>query len=172
VAAWAGRGGGGARGIRMRWRRYTEKVGAALQGCARRSQVGFIGAQGLGYRGKMTCRRSRLERGLDSWIFFRPQRRKGSRGARARALSLANRRVMRSRRSQLLSWVHGLAGSGGAASTSLGVCRRARGRAQASRFMGTTLGILTWHACKAAAGKRGGGDARMRGLIMGRNRFG
>jgi hypothetical protein len=43
-----------------------EKGGAALQGCARRSQVGFTGAQGLGYRGKMTCTRSRLARGLDS----------------------------------------------------------------------------------------------------------
>jgi hypothetical protein len=41
-----------------------------MQGCARRSQVGFIWAQGLGFRGKAACRRSRLERGFDLRIFI------------------------------------------------------------------------------------------------------
>jgi hypothetical protein len=36
----------------------------------RGSQVGFIWAQGLGHRGKAACRSSRLEWGLDSWIFI------------------------------------------------------------------------------------------------------
>jgi hypothetical protein len=36
----------------------------------KRSQVGFIWAQGLGYRGKAVCRRSRLERGFDLRIFI------------------------------------------------------------------------------------------------------
>jgi hypothetical protein len=50
-----------------------EKLGLATWAAGmrrRRSHVGFIWAQGLGYRGKAACRRSSLERGFDLRIFL------------------------------------------------------------------------------------------------------
>jgi hypothetical protein len=65
-----GVGGQGARAQVPRGEEREEPWATACREPSRGSQVGFIWAQGLGYRGKAACRRSRLERGLDLWIFI------------------------------------------------------------------------------------------------------